>query len=713
MLSAFNGTGPDTLTVEVNLNHASSGGNYVTKLSTIPLDTGAQYTSLVTDTLGASSGVSLTAITELKTATSPGNLWIYNQERGTTYKILGPGGAPLPAVTSFIIPTQTNGGGNLLVLVNQDNLTSANLANPPLETTPFTIIDLGQLIQAFSVETFGGTITLPFVTQIGATTPYFAMLGAAYDPVTRLVYAVVGGGSASGVTGNVISYDPFNPASPNETVVADISNIPFSFESYPQLALSAAAGTLQILTPSPSALYTVGILGTGNTAVSVPGSIFPDVSFQPTFIAANALLGETYIASASGQVDVLTNASAKPLATFTLNGNDIATTSQSYNLQATALYAVDDTALRAASVTVTATPQGSSGSAFTVAAGSFTNFAATPGNIPITLPTLGVYTLVASIPATANYPAITSNPINVTVASNFIAGVYPTALSITAPANPPTTAVNTLVTLSGSTYAPTGYINVSDANGNIVGTTYFNGGPLVQPTSVAITLVQGSNTLTASYSGDAQNAASTSPPLTVSVGTQVTPGLAITVASPATAGSSVTGNVKFTSTTANVPTGSVNCLRDACRKYHADHPCDDHGGAGIYIFGCQLQLHRTCGRDVPGLRFLCWRRQLCNRHFRKHFACRQRCGRPGYDPYRHPSGFRNHQLSLQDQHKARVCYLNPDSHGQHQRNRPARRQHHLNEHRNDRSFAGLCEWRDESYRAVSHRPAPGPLPPAT
>lgn len=556
VLSGFNGNGPDTLTVEVNLNNALSGGNYVTQLKTVPLDAGAQYTSMVTDTSAGATGSSLTAITELKTATSPGNLWIYNQSSGAAYKILGPGGVPLPAVGSFLIPAQTNDGGALLVLVNQDNLTSTNLSNPPLDTTPFTIIDLGQLMQTFSIQTTGGTVTLPFVTQISATTPYFAMLGAAYNPVNRLVYALVGGGSLSGVTGSVISYDPFHPGSPGETLVADVSNIPFNYGAYPQLALSAAAGTLQILTSNPSVLYSVGIVGTGNLAVAVSGSTFPDSNFQPTSIAANPLMGETYIASTSGQVDILKSAAAKPAATFSINGPDIATMTQSYSLQATALSAVVDTALRAAPVTITATPP-YPGTPFTVSAGTFSNFGLNPSSISITFPALGVYTLVASIPATANYPAITSNPVNVTVASNFIAGVYPTTLAITAPANSSTTAVNVLVNLNGSTYAPTGHIDVKDGTGKIVGTTYFNGGALVQPTTVAVTLAQGANTLTAVYSGDAQNAPATSPALQVSVGTVVTPTLALTAPGSAFVGNTVSGNVTFRSTTTNVPTGSV------------------------------------------------------------------------------------------------------------------------------------------------------------
>jgi len=492
VLSGFNGNGPDTLAVEVNLNNALSGGNYVTQLKTVPLDTGAQYTSMVTDTSAGATGYSLTAITELKTAASPGNLWIYNQSSGAAYKILGPGGVPLPAVGSFLIPAQTNGGGALLVLINQDNLTLTNLSNPPLDTTPFTIIDLGQLIQTFSVQTTGGTVTLPFVTQISATTPYFAMLGAEYNPVNRLMYALVGGGSLTGVTGSVISYDPFHPGSPRETVVADVSNVPFNYGAYPQLALSAAAGTLQILTSNPSVLYSVGILGTGNLAVAVNGSTFPDSNFKPTSIAANPLMGETYIASTSGQVDILKSATAKPLATLSINGSDIATTTQSYSLQTTALSPVVDTALRAAPVTITATPT-SSGTPFTVVAGTFSNFGLNPSSVSITFPALGVYTLVASIPATANYPAITSNPVNVTAQA--LSGV-----SYTVPANTAGTVVLTAAYAGDTSYSAAPPVSNTVVVGTATGlpapigvTSISNTGPGI-PTAVSVTLLGESTT---------------------------------------------------------------------------------------------------------------------------------------------------------------------------------------------------------------------------
>jgi len=92
-----------------NLNSYSGSGALLQQVRTA-LDSGGVYTSVVTD---VKSTYSLTAITELKTATSPGNLWVYSPGVQTAFKILGPGGVALPAVTSFIIPAVTNGGGGV------------------------------------------------------------------------------------------------------------------------------------------------------------------------------------------------------------------------------------------------------------------------------------------------------------------------------------------------------------------------------------------------------------------------------------------------------------------------------------------------------------------------------------------------------------------------------------------------------------------------
>src|ERR1035437_9691929 len=494
LVSAYGGTGIDTLMVLNNLNNATvSSGNTFTGALQIALDQNGQYTSLVPD---VRSDFGLTAITELKTGTSPGNLWVYDPQSKNVFKILGPGGVSLPAVTSFIIPPQTGGGG-LLVLVNQHGLTATNIGAPPQETAPFTIIDLGQLRLLFATNPAHNTITLPFVEQIQATTPFYAMLGAAYNPIDHRIYAVVGGGtSLTNVVESILSYDTLNPSAPAEKVVADVSNVPFSLGSYPQLALSAASGTMQILTSNPAAVYSVGIDGTGNTAVEVSGTTFPDSNFQPTYIAANALQGETYIASASGQVDVLTRpASLQGGLTITLTGPDLSYTSQEYDLTPLALWPLYDASLGTAKLTITVTPDG--GAPVTVATGHISDIGY-PGSsfYTYTFPAPGRYTFVATAEASALYPAVTSPPLYVYVGNT---GVYPTAVSLTAPSTAPSTngeaTFNATVNLTGTTYAPTGQVYIQDQTGAEVANISLPAGVISNPLTLPVTIGDGVSTL--------------------------------------------------------------------------------------------------------------------------------------------------------------------------------------------------------------------------
>jgi len=460
LVSAFGGADVDSLSVLNNLNDATvSGSNSFDGVLQASLGLNGQYTSIVSD---VRSDFGLTAITELKTDTSPGYLWVYDPGTQNVYKILGPGGVPLPAVTSFIIPPQIDGGGSLLVLVNQDGLTASNIGAPPQDTTPFTIIDLGQLRPLFATNPLHLTITLPFVQQIHATRSFYAMLGAAYNPIDHRIDAVVAGGtSTTNVVESILSYDTLNPSAPAEKLVADVSNVPFTLGSYPHLALNAASGTMQILTASPGAVYSVGINGTGNTAVEVTGTPFPDSNFQPTYIAANPLQGETYIASASGQVDVITRPAAlQGGLTITLTGSDLGYTSQEYDLKPLALWPLYDDSLGTAKLTITVTPDG--GSPAVLATGHIVDIGY-PGTsfYPYTFPAPGRYTFIATAEASALYPAVTSPPLYVYVGNT---GVYPTAITLTAPSTAPSTngqaTFNATVNLTGTTYAPLGQVYI-------------------------------------------------------------------------------------------------------------------------------------------------------------------------------------------------------------------------------------------------------------
>jgi len=543
LVSAYGGSNADSLTVLNNLNNATvASSNSFGGALEASLGLNGQYTSIVSD---VRSDFGLTAITELKTDTSPGYLWVYDTGTQNVYKILGPGGVPLPAVTSFIIPPQIDGGGSLLVLVNQDGLTASNIGDPPQDTTPFTIIDLGQLRPMFATNPLRNTITLPFVQQIYATTSFYAMLGAAYNPIDHRIYAVVGGGtSATNVVESVLSYDTLNPSAPAEKVVADVSNVPFTLGSYPQLALNAASGTMQILTASPGAVYSVGINGAGNAAVEVTGTPFSDSNFQPTYITANALQGETYIASASGQVDVMTRpATLQGGLTITLTGSDLGYTSQEYDLKPLALWPLYDDSLGTAKLTITATPDG--GAPVTVATGHISDIGY-PGSsfYTYTFPAAGRYTLLATAEASAIYPAVTSPPLYVYVGNT---GVYPTAITLTTPATAPSTngeaTFNATVNLTGTTYAPTGQVYIQDQTGAEVANISLPKGVISNPLTLPVTIGDGVSTLTAVYSGDEQNQGSTSAGHSITVGTVTLQTTSIGIVAPATASAGTAFNL--------------------------------------------------------------------------------------------------------------------------------------------------------------------------
>ena len=341
--------------------------------------------------------------------------------------------------------------------------------------------------------------------------------------------------------------------------MADISNIDFEFEGFAQLAMNAAAGTMQILVGNPPTVqvYTVGINGTGNTALLLTGTPFPDTSFQPTYVAANALLGETYIASASGQVDVLTRPAASPMQmTLTLNGLDLGYTSQPYTLKVLATYPVYDDSLRTTPLTITATPVG--GTPYTFASGHVSDYGFPGGgSYDQMFPAAGEYTLVASAPASANYGAVTSPPLHVFVGNT---GVYPTVTTLTVPATSKTGVFDAIVNVAGTTYAPLGQVYVQDQTGAQVGNVQLPGGPIALPITVPVTLNTGNQTLTATYSGDEQNQASTSATQTVVVGTpvQVTPTIVLSLASGSVAsGATLAGTVKTTSNSTMAPTGTM------------------------------------------------------------------------------------------------------------------------------------------------------------
>jgi hypothetical protein len=539
----------------------------LTSLGQASLDQGAQYTALLTDF----DGVGDTVVTEFSTPSSPGNLWIYNPASGTAIKVLGPGGVSLPAINAFIIHNPNNLGGGLLVLANQDGLTPANISAPPLDPTPFSIIDLGKLHLLIASLPAGSTsVTVPVITTISATVPYYAMLGAAYNPVNNLLYAVVGSGTdITAVTRTILSYDPTNPAAPAETVVTDVSSIPIFPPVYQQLGfgaatgilqlgLSAGSGTMQFFLPGPNEVYSVGIAaGAANTVSQITGASFPnDSTFKPTAMVENSLVGNTYLASQSGNVDTLTPLpGALHNAYIDLTGSLVqAAVGQDQTVGLFAYFPeVSDTNLGATQITVTAFPEDPIGPSFTFAMDPSTD-ARGGTQVQGTFLQPGLYALVASFPGDGYFAPARSQPVNVWVAEEI-----PTQLLLTATSLTPTSGLAKIF-LTGSTYTPTGTITVKDFTTGLPLGTFQLTGTLQNPISVNITLAPGTTMVQASYSGDAANQPSISSPVTLTGAVApIATKLSITGPATAVAGSSFNTLVtmQLASQSANTPTGNI------------------------------------------------------------------------------------------------------------------------------------------------------------
>ncbi len=550
VLTSSGGSSPETVIGYDASAFSISSTSALVSYGQANLDTGATYTSIVTDQDGAYGD---TAITELRTATTAGNLWIYSTS-GRAVKVLAPDGSSLPAISAFIIHNPNDLGGELLVLANQDGLTATNQANPPIDPNPFTIIDLGQLHQLIAASPGVSTVTLPAATKIAATTPYYAMLGAAWNPVNHLLYAVVGGGDSMGnVFRHVLTYNPYTATAPAESQVADVTAIPITPPYYPQVALNAAAGTMQFLTQNPTAAYTVSVSsGASSTATQLGATTFPsDPGFAPTAMTVNPLAGNTWFASSSGKVDVLTLTTGMlPQAYLDMTAPEIVASAGNSTVHVLGYFPFNsDTSLSATNVTVTATKLG--GTPYTF--GTTTSTATRVNGVDISgnFPAAGIYTLTANFPGDSVQAAFTSSPVVVAVATP----PYTTSITLTATAATTTTGT-ALVTLTGSSWVPTGTLKLYDAStGKVVGTQTLSG-TLSNPISIPITFATTTTGVDVFYSGDAQNAGSGSPIAYLTTPPTLTLTLTGTTPSVSTS-STVNGSVKFGSSQTIPPSGFV------------------------------------------------------------------------------------------------------------------------------------------------------------
>ena len=177
-------------------------------------------------------------------------------------------------------------------------------------------------------------------------------------------------------------------------------------------------------------------------------------------------------------------------------------------------------------------------------------------------------TIAASYSGDINYAPATASPItqNVTKATPTL------TLALTSPSSGPVnlnTAATFTATLGGAGFAPnapTGTISFL-INGSAIGDcpSATIGGGTLTATCTTSTLVAPTDTIAASYSGDADYASATATPITPSV-TQATPTLTLALTSPSSGSVSVNTQATFTATLGGVtfapaaPTGTISFL---------------------------------------------------------------------------------------------------------------------------------------------------------
>ncbi len=228
---------------------------------------------------------------------------------------------------------------------------------------------------------------------------------------------------------------------------------------------------------------------------------------------------------------------------------------------ATTVTATPSPGIAGGAETITATVTVTSGSGTPTGTVTFTSGTTQLGSAPVSnagtatiTPALaqGSYQIVATYSGDANNQGSASAPLSLIVSQ-----ATTQAALVVAP-NPALVLVpiTFTATVTGNGGAPTGSVNFL-ANGNVVGAGNVN--PSGVATFTTSTLAAGTYAITATYTGDANDAGSTSLPvsLTVSLATTAT---AITVTpDPALVGAAVTITAKVTGN-GGTPTGSVNFI---------------------------------------------------------------------------------------------------------------------------------------------------------
>jgi len=211
--------------------------------------------------------------------------------------------------------------------------------------------------------------------------------------------------------------------------------------------------------------------------------------------------------------------------------------------------------------TITATVTVTSGSGTPTGTVTFTSGTTQLGSAPVSntgtatiTPALaqGSYQIVATYSGDANNQGSASAPLPLTVSqatTQTALVVAPNPALVLAP-------ITFTATVTGNGGAPTGSVNFI-ANGNVIGAGTLNSSGVA--TFITSTLAAGTSAITATYTGDANDAGSTSLPVSLTVSLATTATVITVTPDPAMVGAAVTITAKVTGN-GGTPTGSVNFI---------------------------------------------------------------------------------------------------------------------------------------------------------
>jgi len=194
--------------------------------------------------------------------------------------------------------------------------------------------------------------------------------------------------------------------------------------------------------------------------------------------------------------------------------------------------------------------------------GSGSSFASLGASLTTSINTPGTYAITATYSGDGNYTNVTqSNSVNIVIST-------PTTTTLTSSLNPANQGVAVTFTATVTTTGaiqPTGTVTFNDGT-TALGTGTLNGSHVA--TFTTSTLAGGTHSITAVYGGDANNASSTSAPLTQNIiiatttaltssASSIASGASVTFTATVT-GASPTGTVTFKNGAASLGTGTLN-----------------------------------------------------------------------------------------------------------------------------------------------------------